>query len=261
MKRINNLKIGIIKVYNTPTLPDHIVKFNKNIFVRIFRVIGGVCLLLTLSKKLFTFSESFIYFVIFIDFLFLIYQIFLIFYRIKHIYKILYTDSLDIRNSPLDKLASIFTRGLFCIKGACEGGIFFGTVLGTGIAYDWALESANKEKVFAPLVGGFITKLLGSNDLTEEQIKQLEELQIFKKNISEKMEDLRKFNDIIKSTEEVENMIQNIKTQEGIFSEEDKKLLLKGFKEEKEDLINKSLNIKQKLNIDELSKAFKNQKK
>jgi hypothetical protein len=26
MKKINNLKIGIIRVYKTPTLPDHVVK-------------------------------------------------------------------------------------------------------------------------------------------------------------------------------------------------------------------------------------------
>jgi hypothetical protein len=126
-KRFNNIKQGIIKVYNTPTLPDHILNFNKNIFVRIFRIIGGLCLLLTLSQKLFNFNETFIYLAIFIDFIFLIYQFGLIIYRIKNIYKILKTDSLDIRNNPLDKIASILTRGLFCLKGACEGGIYFGT--------------------------------------------------------------------------------------------------------------------------------------
>jgi hypothetical protein len=136
LKRLNNLKMGIIKVYNTPTLPAHVLNFNKKIIVRIFRVIGGICLLLTLSKKLFDFSEIIIYLVIFIDFLFFIYQFILIIYRIKNIYKVLNTDSLDIRNSPLDKIITIFTRGLFCMKGACEGGIFVGTLLGTGIAYD-----------------------------------------------------------------------------------------------------------------------------
>src|ERR1700719_619077 len=139
MKRINNLKIGIIKVYNTPTLPDKVLNFNKNIFVRI---IGGICLLLTLSKNLFSLNINIIYLVIFIDFLFLIYQFFLIVYRIKNIYKILNENSLDIKNSPLDKFATIFTKALLCIKGTCEGGIFFGAVLGAGISYYLAFESS-----------------------------------------------------------------------------------------------------------------------
>src|ERR1700719_801239 len=142
MKRINNLKIGIIKVYNTPTLPDKVLNFNKNIFVRIFRIIGGICLLLTLSKNLFSLNINIIYLVIFIDFLFLIYQFFLIVYRIKNIYKILNENSLDIKNSPLDKFATIFTKALLCIKGTCEGGIFFGAVLGAGISYYLAFESS-----------------------------------------------------------------------------------------------------------------------
>ena len=56
IKIINNLKLGNIKVYKTPTLPNQVINFNKNIFVRIFRVIGGICLLLTLTKNLFNYS-------------------------------------------------------------------------------------------------------------------------------------------------------------------------------------------------------------
>jgi hypothetical protein len=135
-KNIRDLKLGIIKVYKTPSLPPHVLNFNHNIFVRIFRVIGGICLLLTLSKKVFEFNEYIIYLVIFINTLFLIYQFVLLIYRIINIYRILKSDQLDIRNSPLNNFATIFTKGLLCFKGICEGGIFTGTILGTGIAYD-----------------------------------------------------------------------------------------------------------------------------
>lgn len=120
------------------------MNLNNNIFRRIFRVIGGICLLLTLSKKIFDFNESIIYLVIFINLLFLINQCVLLICIIKNIYIILKSDHLDIKNSPLNKFTTIFTKGLLCIKGVCEGGIFTGTVLGTCIAYDWELESANK---------------------------------------------------------------------------------------------------------------------
>ena len=152
IKQIKDLKIGIIKVYKTPTLPTHILNFNNNVFVRIFRVLGGICLLLTLSRVIFQYNEYFIYLVIIINIFFLLYQFVLIIYRIITIIKLLKSDKLDIRNSPINRFATIFTKGLLCIKGICEGGIFTGTVLGTGIAYDWALESANKEKVFAPFL-------------------------------------------------------------------------------------------------------------
>jgi hypothetical protein len=77
----------------------------------------------------------------------------------------------------------------------------------------------------------------------------------------ERMEYLRRMNDILKSNEEIDNMIQNMKTQEGIFSEEDKILLLKFFREEKDNLINNSMEINKNFNMDELLEVYKNQKK
>jgi hypothetical protein len=77
----------------------------------------------------------------------------------------------------------------------------------------------------------------------------------------ERMEYLRRMNDILKSNEEIDNMIQNMKTQEGIFSEEDKILLLKFFREEKDNLINNSMEINKNFNMDELLEVYKNKKK
>ena len=259
-KNFTDIKSGIIKVYNTPTLPSHIIRFNHNIFVRIFRVLGGICLLLILSKKVFEFNEYIIYIVIAINSIFLIYQFILLIYRIINIYRILKSKDLDIRNSPLNNFATVFTKGLLCIKGVCEGGIFTGTILGTGIAFDWALESANKEKLFAPLIGNFIKNISGTNSLNDEQVKQLEELNFIKKITDEKLKHIKKLNDIIKANKEIEDMIQSIECQKGIFSEEDKSFLVKAFKEEKTNLINRSTEVKKSLNMDSLMEAFKNRK-
>ena len=260
MKKVNDLKTGIIKVYKTPTLPSHILNFNNNTFVRLFRFLGGVSLLLILSKRIFQYHEYIIYIVIFINIIFLIYQFVLIFYRINTIIKILKSDKLDIRNSPLNRFATVFTQGLLCLKGVCEGGIFTGTVLGTGIAYDWALESANKEKVFAPLVGGFLEKLSGTQSLTEEQEQQLKELNFIKKNTEEKLEYLRKLNNLAQSNKEVNDLIESIECQDGIISEQDKTALVKAFERDKASLAKKSAEIKKSLNMDQLVKAFREKK-
>jgi hypothetical protein len=74
----------------------------------------------------------------------------------------------------------------------------------------------------------------------------LEELNKMKSNVSEKLVYLKKLNNVVEANKEVDNLIQSIKTQEGIFSEEDKNLLLKAFREEKEILVNKSVDIKKK---------------
>lgn len=106
----------------------------------------------------------------------------------------------------MDKLATVFTKVLLCVKGICEGGIFTGTVLATGIAYDWALELANKEKVFGPLIGKLI-KASVVDLLGEEQTKQLQLVTELKKITDEKLKHFRRFSNITKSNQEIELVI------------------------------------------------------
>lgn len=256
-KRFNIFKLVIIKVWKTPTLPEHIIKFNNKIIIRIFRVVGGITLVLTLSQKLFTLNEYLIYLGLVINFLFFVYHSVLNYFRIKHILYLMKSEELDIKNSPVNRIASIFTRGIVCLKGACEGGIYVGTVLGTGIAYDWALESAGKDKVFSPLVGNFIRQISGS-PLSEEQIQQLEELKRMKKNMDVKLTLLKELKNVSEANKEVSSLLNNIEIQEGILSKEEKDLLLKAFKEERDTLISNSLEIKQKINMEKMLENFKN---
>lgn len=45
------LKVGIIKGWNTPTLPPHIIDFQNKPEIRILRLLGGISLLLLLGKS------------------------------------------------------------------------------------------------------------------------------------------------------------------------------------------------------------------
>ena len=46
----NSIYLGIMKGYSIPTLPVSVEKFYNHIFVRIFRVIGGISFLLLVTK-------------------------------------------------------------------------------------------------------------------------------------------------------------------------------------------------------------------
>lgn len=107
--------IGVKKGLFTPTLPNHIIQLNHNPIIRIFRVLGGISILLILTHRLNYLGEGLLYFsaLVFCTVLalfFSLYLIFLTYYRIKHMIKVLKSDDLDIRNSPLDRFASIAAR-------------------------------------------------------------------------------------------------------------------------------------------------------
>lgn len=94
-----HLYIGIKKGFLTPTLPDNILKFQENPIIRIFRVLGGLSILLLLSNDKFNFHLYFLLLFLLIGILFLIYHIIISYYRIKHIIKMLKSDELKIKKS------------------------------------------------------------------------------------------------------------------------------------------------------------------
>lgn len=150
----NSIILGFKKAYSISLLPPKIEKFYSNIYVRILRVIGGICFLLTITK----------YFVLFPDFLHLFIFIFAIFqgvqifilYLIKFcygIYIIMYRPELyEVRNSPLNFMATHLGKILLCVKTGCQitGGA--GTLIATGVAFDTVLEGAGQKKIFVPMM-------------------------------------------------------------------------------------------------------------
>jgi hypothetical protein len=48
---MKNLKKGIIKGYSIPLLPNYINKWYNHPFIRVLRVLGGICAILVLTKN------------------------------------------------------------------------------------------------------------------------------------------------------------------------------------------------------------------
>lgn len=148
----NRLKVGIKKGWTQPTLPDHLIKLQLNPLIRIFRVLGGISLLLILSKKINYFSSLFFYIAFLIVILYSFYLFYITFYRIKHIKMILKNKDLEIRNSPLDKFATYAGKLIFCAKGACDTVAPIGVVLGIMAGFDTILEHKGREPIFLPFI-------------------------------------------------------------------------------------------------------------
>lgn len=116
---IKSLAKGLKKGWVTSTLPEYITKFNNKPIVRLFRFLGGLSVIITLGKVNFSFDFPIYIFYIsfFITILFFVYMLVINIIRLIHIIKILRSDELDVRNSPLDKMASFTARILFFGKG------------------------------------------------------------------------------------------------------------------------------------------------
>jgi len=136
---MNRLLIGFKKGLSVPTLPDHIIVLQNNVFIRILRVLGGLSVILIVTHKLNFLGNGILYIICLsictiLTFMFTIYLLYINYYRIKHMYKVWKSDDLDVRNSPFDRLASFATRLIWCSKGFCDFaapiGISYGALAG-----------------------------------------------------------------------------------------------------------------------------------
>ena len=134
--------IGAKKGWNTPTLPDNILKFQMHLLIRVLRVLGGICTIFLLSKGQ-NYPSYIIYITLLFSITFFIYHTYISYHRTIHIYKTLKSDKLDIRNSPLDHLARLSSRILLCAKGACDQAQPVGVAMGVMLGVDTALEKAD----------------------------------------------------------------------------------------------------------------------
>ena len=97
------------------------MNFNNYPFFRIFRVIGGISVLLVLLKKHLLFLP-FQYLVLALAFIQISYIVVIGLIKIVYGISRLWTKELDVRNSPLDQYATLTTRILFCWKIGCQVG-------------------------------------------------------------------------------------------------------------------------------------------
>lgn len=148
----NSIKKGISKAHNHPMLPVEIQKLHDHILVRALRVIGGVCFLLTVSQNYELFIFPLDYFIIVIAIIHNLYIMYINAYKIKYSWKSLFNKDLEVRNSPLDSLASKIGRIYFCFKIGCGAGLTGGTILGVGVSVDQILDNWGEPRVFSPFL-------------------------------------------------------------------------------------------------------------
>jgi hypothetical protein len=213
-KRIlTGLKLG----WNTPTLPEKVIKFQGHPLIRVFRVLGGVSTVLVLTKKSLIFPGFFLYIFLLLTLAFFIYHTVISYYRIIHMYKTLKSDKLNVRNSPLDKLGSIAAKTLWCIKGSCDQLPHLGLGLSLGAVTDQILENSGRDPIFMPFLGSMLNKMIGGETVGDiynnrkEVYKELLKLDREEKLLAEDKQSL-------------EALLRS-----GFLSEEDKKVIVKDF--------------------------------
>jgi hypothetical protein len=87
-----------------------------------------VSVLSLLTRRIEVFGIYAVYVATFISFIYGCYVLYITVKRIKHMYYLLRNGETEIRNSPLDKLASLASKLIVCVKGACDA------VAPTGVA-------------------------------------------------------------------------------------------------------------------------------
>lgn len=92
------LKIGVKKGWNTPTLPDHLMKLHLHPLIRILRFLGGLSLILILTKEITYFPLLYLYLALLISIMYSIYTTYITYFRIKHIIFLLKSGDLEIRD-------------------------------------------------------------------------------------------------------------------------------------------------------------------
>jgi hypothetical protein len=207
------LKVG----WTTPNLPDKIIKFQAHPLIRILRVLGGISTVLVLTKKSLLFPSFFLYIFLLLTLVFFIYHTVIAYYRITYMYKIIKSDKLDVRNSPLDKLGTIAAKTLWCIKGSCDQLPHLGLGLSLGAVTDQILENSGRDAVFMPFLGSMLNKMIGNETVGDIYMKR-----------KEAYKELLKLDKEAKLLEEDRKSLEAL-LRSGFLSEEDKKVMAKDF--------------------------------
>lgn len=203
---------GIKLGWNTPMLPNKVISFNNYPLVRIFRVIGGISVVTVLLKKHLLLWWPFQYLVLFIALLhisyFTIINLMKVFYGIYKLWK----GDLNVRNSPLDRLASLGGNLLYCWKVGCYVASSGLSIAGASVVVDTLLEAGGQEKVFTPLLGKGVRFFVRGKPIdglyTEinDDIRRL-------KNAKDRFEELKELTEVCDTNDEE------------VFSKEDQKAI------------------------------------
>ena len=171
LSKKESILLGAKKAWDTPNLPAYLLALHNNIFVRIFRILGGISIFLCFQSYHTGLFSKFFYVFASINVLFLIYNIYITYHKVRHTLKLLKGKELELRNSPrvaVNILATKFAKALLCVKGLCETTVTFGGLLSLGTFYDAILLSAGADPVFVPK----ISEIMFPNSAYAEGLKK-----------------------------------------------------------------------------------------
>jgi len=226
---LNSILIGLKKGFLLETLPHSVRLFLNKPIVRIFRVIGGLSVLFCLMHKNGIISYNLpytLYIILTILALIQLMQIVII-SVIKLVYSlnklIRHREEFEVRNSPLNRLASLTINLAYCWKVGCQAGSTSVGLLGASVLIDGALASAGQEKIFEPMMNKGISALVGSRQAKDVYAELANKTKLLNTE-TEKYDLLIK--DIDSSKTSIAELVKN-----KIFSAEDGKLINEGLDE------------------------------
>ena len=103
-RALNEFKSG----WSLSELPEHILKIEKNIYVKLIKILGPVCVFLIVSGIAQQFNKLIFYYIFMFSFLYSLYRIIIVLYHIKQFIINVYTGKLIVRNSPVNHFNTIF---------------------------------------------------------------------------------------------------------------------------------------------------------
>src|SRR6202012_5637496 len=217
----NSIILGFKKGYNIETLPSLVRLFLGKPIIRILRVIGGVCVLIYLCHKNGLISYNIPYYLNIIIIILALIQliqivgisIIKIVFGLNKLIK--HRKEFEVRNSPLNRLASLTSNLVYCWKVGCQVGSSGVGLLGASVLIDGLLASAGQEKIFEPMMSKGINALVGGRQAKKVKLLETE---------SAKHELLVK--DLESSKNSIDELVKN-----KFFSAEDGKVLKDGLDE------------------------------
>jgi len=170
---MKDIILGVKLAYNIPSLPQNLNKFYNHIFTRIFRFIGGVTILITVTKgyehiQLHNYFNELLCNIIIIS-TYLFSSIFIVFTIIIGLIKIYYTiyllikkpEIFEIKNSPLNLFATQIAQILHCIKIGCIATGSTAAIVAGGVTFDTLIEKSGRPPIFIPMMADGLNLILG----------------------------------------------------------------------------------------------------
>lgn len=159
---LNSFRKGIKHGLSIQILPKKYEYILNLVAVRILRVLGGICMVYVLLKsrglniiEIPDYLYSIVYFLAILQGIQIVVTGLtkLVFGLIK-LFK--NKQEFEVRNSPLDRSATLIAKLMYCYRVGCQAGQSVVGIAGTGVIIDTILEAGGKEPVFTPIIGTLI---------------------------------------------------------------------------------------------------------